>query len=195
MAVKKILMLVGDFVEDYEVMVPFQMLTMVGHDVAAVCPGKKAGETVATAVHDFEGFQTYTEKRGHNFALTATFDDIKEAEFDALVVPGGRAPEYIRLNPRVIEMVRHFGAAGKPIASVCHGQQVLVTAGVVKGKSCTAYPAVQPDVEAAGGIWCPVNATATNVCVDGNLCTAPAWPAHPEWMRKFLEMLGSTIEP
>ncbi|WP_028588281.1 DJ-1/PfpI family protein [Desulfocurvus vexinensis] len=195
MAVKKILMLVGDFVEDYEVMVPFQMLTMVGHQVHAVCPGKKAGEQVATAVHDFEGHQTYSEKPGHNFTLTADFDAVDPAAYDALVVPGGRAPEYIRLNPRVIEIVRAMAKAGKPIAAICHGQQVLVAADVLGGKSCTAYPAVRPDVERAGGTWVEPNATASNAVVDGVLVTSPAWPAHPEWMRAFLKVLGSTIEP
>lgn len=195
MAVKKILFLVGDFVEDYEVMVPFQMLLMVGHDVHAVCPGKKAGQQVRTAVHDFEGDQTYSEKPGHNFTLNADFDAVNTADYDALVIPGGRAPEYIRLNPRVVEIVREMAAAKKPIASVCHGQQLLVTAGVVKGLTCTAYPAVKPDIEGAGGTWCEVNDTFTNACVDGNVVTAPAWPAHPEWMRKFLQVLGSRIEP
>ena len=195
MAVKKILFLVGDFVEDYEVMVPFQMLVMVGHDVHTVCPGKKAGQQVRTAVHDFEGDQTYSEKPGHNFTLNADFDAVNTADYDALVIPGGRAPEYIRLNPRVVEIVREMAAAKKPIASVCHGQQLLVTAGVVKGLTCTAYPAVKPDIEGAGGTWCEVNDTFTNACVDGNVVTAPAWPAHPEWMRKFLGVLGSRIEP
>ncbi|WP_353118779.1 DJ-1/PfpI family protein [Nitratidesulfovibrio sp.] len=195
MAVKKILFLVGDFVEDYEVMVPFQMLLMVGHDVHAVCPGKKAGQQVRTAVHDFEGDQTYSEKPGHNFTLNADFDAVNTADYDALVIPGGRAPEYIRLNPRVVEIVREMAAAKKPIASVCHGQQLLVTAGVVKGLTCTAYPAVKPDIEGAGGTWCEVNDTFTNACVDGNVVTAPAWPAHPEWIRKFLGVLGSRIEP
>lgn len=195
MAKQKILMLVGDFVEDYEVMVPFQILTMVGHEVHAVCPDKKAGDTVATAVHDFEGHQTYSEKPGHNFMLTADFDAVDPAGYDALVVPGGRAPEYIRLNPKVIEIVKAMAAANKPIASICHGQQVLVAAGVIGGKSCTAYPAVKPDIEAGGGKWVDANATASNAVVDGNLVTAPAWPAHPEWMRAFLKVLGSTIEP
>lgn len=194
MAAKKILMLVGDFVEDYEVMVPFQMLLMVGHEVYAACPGKQAGELVATAVHDFEGHQTYSEKPGHNFTLNATFQDLDPADFDALVLPGGRAPEYIRLNPRVLEMVRHFAQQEKPIASVCHGQQILAAAGVVQGKQCTAYPAVRPDLETAGATWQEVNATVSNAVVDKNLVTAPAWPAHPEWMRKFLEVLGSKIE-
>jgi len=195
MAVKKILMLVGDYVEDYEAMVPFQMLTMVGHTVHAVCPGKKAGETVRTAVHDFEGDQTYSEKRGHNFAINATFEEIDPQDYDGLVIPGGRAPEYIRLNERVLDIVRHFAEAGKPIASICHGQQVLAAAGVVEGKLCTAYPAVQPDLIQAGAKWGEVNETFSNAYVDGNLVTAPAWPAHPEWMRKFLGLLGSKIEP
>ncbi len=195
MAVKKILMLVGDFVEDYEAMVPFQMLVMVGHRVDTVCPGKKAGDTVRTAVHDFEGDQTYSEKPGHNFAITADFDAVSADQYDALVIPGGRAPEYIRLNPKVLEIVQGFNSAKKPIAAICHGQQVLVAAGVVEGRTCTAYPAVKPDVERAGGRWGEVNETFSNAYVDGNLVTAAAWPGHPEWMRKFLKVLGSTIEP
>jgi protease I len=195
MAAKKILMLVGDYVEDYEAMVPFQMLTMVGHTVHAVCPGKKAGETVRTAVHDFEGDQTYSEKRGHNFAINATFEEIKPQDYDALVIPGGRAPEYIRLNEQVLDIVRHFAQANKPIASICHGQQVLAAADVVEGKLCTAYPAVKPDLLRAGAKWGEVNATFSNAYVDGNLVTAAAWPGHPEWMRKFLELLGTKIEP
>ncbi len=195
MAAKKILMLVGDYVEDYEVMVPFQMLLMVGHTVHAVCPGKKAGEQVRTAVHDFEGDQTYSEKRGHNFTLNATFEDVKPEDYDGLVIPGGRAPEYIRLNDRVLEIVRHFAQNQKPIASICHGQQVLVAAGVVEGRLCTAYPAVKPDLLRAGAKWGEVNQTFSNAHVDGNLVTAPAWPAHPEWMKKFLELLGSKIQP
>ena len=195
MAVKKILMLVGDYVEDYEVMVPFQMLLMVGHTVHAVCPGKKPGEAVRTAIHDFEGDQTYSEKRGHNFQINADFDQIKAEEYDALVIPGGRAPEYLRLNEQVLQIVRHFSETGKPIASVCHGQQILAAAGALKGKQCTAYPAVKPEVIAAGGTWGDVNQTFSNAYVDGNLVTAAAWPGHPEWIRKFLGVLGSRIEP
>lgn len=195
MAVKRILMLVGDFVEDYEVMVPFQMLLMVGHRVDAVCPGKKAGDTVPTAVHDFEGDQTYSEKRGHNFTLTADFDAVDPAQYDAVVIPGGRAPEYLRLDDRVLEIVRHFAAEDKPIASICHGQQILVAAGVVGGRTSTAYPAVKPDMVQAGADWAEVNETFSNTVVDGNLVTAPAWPAHPEWIRKFLGVLGTKIEP
>lgn len=189
---KKILMLVGDFVEDYEVMVPFQALLMVGYQVHAVCPDKKAGEKVRTAIHDFEGDQTYSEKPGHNFQLNATFADIKPEDYDALVIPGGRAPEYIRLNERVLEIVRHFAAADKPIASICHGAQVLAAAGVVKGKYCSAYPAVGPDVTLAGGYYVAVPVDQAHV--DGKLVTAPAWPAHPAWLAKFLQVMGAKIE-
>lgn len=176
-------------------MVPFQILTMVGHTVHTVCPGKKPGQSVRTAVHDFEGDQTYSEKPGHNFAINADFDEVVAGDYDALVIPGGRAPEYIRLNERVLDIVREFASADKPIASICHGQQVLVAAGVVAGRTCTAYPAVKPDIVMAGGIWGEVNDTASNAVVDGNLVTAPAWPAHPAWMRSFLSVLGSTIAP
>ncbi len=195
MAKKKILMIVGDYVEDYEAMVPFQMLTMVGHTVHAVCPGKKAGESVRTAIHDFEGDQTYSEKRGHNFALNATFEGVKAQDYDALVIPGGRAPEYLRLNDKVLEIVRHFAEAHKPIASICHGLQVLAAADALNGKLCTAYPAVKPEVVRAGGKWGEVNQTFSNAYVDGNLVTAAAWPGHPEWMRKFLDVLGTKINP
>ncbi len=193
MAAKKILMLVGDYVEDYEVMVPYQMLLMVGHDVDAVCPDKKAGETVATAIHDFEGEQTYSEKRGHNFRLNAEFDAVRPEDYDALVLPGGRAPEYLRLNPRVIEIVQHFASANKPIAAICHGPQILSAAGVVEGRTCCAYPAVRPDLEQAGSKWVDPNETFDNAHVDGNLVTAPAWPAHPAWMREFLKVLGTPV--
>jgi protease I len=190
---KRILMLVGDFVEDYEAMVPFQMLQMVGHEVAAACPGKKAGETVATAIHDFEGDQTYSEKRGHNFRLTATFDEVDPAKFDALVIPGGRAPEYLRLNSRVLEIVRAFDQAKKPIAAVCHGAQILTAAGVIRNRHCSAYPAVRPEIEICGGKYVEASDHFDNAHVDGNLVTAPAWPAHPAWIRKFLELLGTPV--
>ena len=192
MSRKNILMLVGDYVEDYEVMVPFQALLMVGHNVHAVCPGKKSGDTVRTAIHDFEGDQTYSEKRGHNFALNATFADVRPEEYEALVIPGGRAPEYIRLNPRVLEIVRHFAAAQKPIAAICHGAQVLAAAGVLQGKTCSCYPAVSPDVTRAGGTFADI--AMTEAVVDGNLVSAPAWPAHPAWLSKFLMVLGTRIE-
>lgn len=189
---KKILMLVGDYVEDYEVMVPFQALQMVGYTVHAVCPDKKGGDIVRTAVHDFEGDQTYSEKRGHNFTLNYTFDNVNPEDYDALVVPGGRAPEYIRLNDRVLEIVRHFAEANKPIAAICHGLQVLAAAGVLKGRRVTAYPAVGPEVKAAGGEY--VDVPVHKAVVDGNLVSAPAWPAHPEWLAKFLEVMGAKIE-
>jgi protease I len=193
MPAKRILMLVGDFVEDYEAMVPFQMLLMVGHKVDAVCPGKRAGETVATAVHDFEGHQTYSEKRGHNFRLTATFDEVRTESYDGLVIPGGRAPEYLRLNPRVIEIVRHVAGTKKPIAAICHAAQLLATADVVKGRKATAYPACKPELIAAGAEWIEPSGGFDNAHVDGNLVTAPAWPAQPAWMREFLKVLGTPV--
>jgi len=193
MAAKKILVLVGDYVEDYEVMVPFQALLMVGHTVHAVCPGKKAGEKVRTAIHDFEGDQTYSEKPGHNFTLNATFADVKPESYDELVIPGGRAPEYIRLNPDVLKTVRHFADAKKPIAAICHAAQLLAAAGVLEGRSCSAYPAVGPEVNRAGGKYVEVPLDGAHV--DGNLVTAPAWPAHPAWLAKFLGVLGTRIEP
>lgn len=190
---KRILMLVGDYVEDYEAMVPFQMLLMVGHQVDAVCPDKKAGETVATAIHDFEGDQTYSEKRGHNFRLTADFEGLKASDYNGLVISGGRAPEYLRLNPDVIDIVRHFFTANKPVAAICHGIQILTAADVVKDRSLSAYPAVQPEIEASGGTYIEANSTFDNAHVDGNLVTAPAWPAHPAWIRAFLGVLGTPV--
>lgn len=187
MSSKKLLMLVGDFVEDYEAMVPFQALQAVGHTVHAVCPGKKAGDFVRTAIHDFEGDQTYSEKRGHNFTLNATFDEVQAETYDGLVIPGGRAPEYLRTNERVLEMVRHFFETSKPVASLCHGAQLLTAAGVAKGRSISAYPAVAPEIAIAGGTY--VSVPMTEAHADGNLVTGPAWPAHPAWIGKFLQVL------
>lgn len=191
MSGKKILMLCGDFGEDYETMVPFQTLLAVGHHVDAVCPDKKAGDTIATSIHDFEGDQTYTEKRGHNFALNATFSDINVADYDALVIPGGRAPEYLRLNDELIAMVKHFFDDNKPVAAVCHGAQILAAAGVLSGRTCSAYPACAPEVTLAGGTFADIPVTEAHT--DGNLVSAPAWPAHPAWMAQFLAVLGTTI--
>jgi protease I len=190
---KKILMLVGDFVEDYEVMVPFQMLELVGHTVHAVCPDKRAGQTVPTSIHDFEGDQTYTEKRGHNFRLNATFSEVRAEDYDGLLIPGGRAPEYLRLNPKVLEIVRHFAQAKKPIAAICHGPQILVAAGVLKDRHCTAYPACRPDLEVAGARWVQPSQGLDDAHTDGNLITAAAWPAQAAFMRAFLKALGTPV--
>jgi deglycase len=189
---KKILMLVGDYAEDYEVMVPFQALLAVGHTVHAVCPGKKAGDKVRTAIHDFEGDQTYSEKRGHDFALNATFADIDAEQYDALAIAGGRAPEYLRLDEAVLDVVRHFFAENKPVAAICHGPQILSAAGVISGRRVSAYPAVAPEVRLAGAEYAdiPIDGAVT----DGNLVTAPAWPAHPAFIAQFLEVLGTRIE-
>ena len=189
----KLLMLVGDFVEDYEVMVPFQMLLMVGYQVDAICPGKSTGDTVATAIHDFEGEQTYSEKRGHNFRITADFDQVDVAQYAGLVIPGGRAPEYLRLDNRVLEIVRYFADNDLPIAAICHGPQILAAAGVLKQKECCGYPAVGPEIEVVGGTFVGPSEGFDNAHVDGNLVTAPAWPAHPAWIRAFLEVLGPKI--
>jgi protease I len=189
---RKILMLVGDYAEDYEVMVPFQALQMVGFEVHAVCPGKRAGQKVRTAVHDFEGDQTYSEKPGHNFTLNYSFDEVNVAEYAGLVVSGGRAPEYIRREPKVLEIVRHFFEANKPVAAICHGLQVLTAAGVLQGRTATAYPAVGPELTLAGARYEEVS--PDKAVVDGNLVTAPAWPAHPEWLAQFLKVLGVRIE-
>jgi protease I len=192
MSAKKILMIIGDFVEDYEVMVPFQMMHMVGHTVHAVCPGKKKGEQVRTSVHDFEGDQTYTEKPGHNFTLNATFSAVQPEEYDALMIPGGRAPEYLRLNEAVLKTVRHFASAEKPIAAICHGAQLLSAAGVLEGRQCSAYPACAPEVRSAGGEY--VDIAMDQAHVHGKLVTAPAWPAQAAWCAKLLQLLGTRIE-
>lgn len=191
MAAKTILMIVGDFTEDYETMVPFQALQIVGHVVHAVCPGKKAGDKVRTAIHDFEGDQTYTEKPGHNFVLNATFADVVAERYDALVIPGGRAPEYLRLNADVLKIVSHFFDKNKPVAAICHGPQILAAAGVLTNRNCSAYPAVGPDVTLAGGKFADI--AVTDAVTEGNLVSAPAWPAHPAWLRDFLKLLNTQI--
>ena len=188
---RKILMLCGDYAEDYETMVPFQTLLTVGHEVHAVAPDKKAGDWVHTAIHDFDGAQTYSEKPGHRFTLNADFASVREADYDALLIPGGRAPEYLRLNARVVDIARHFLAAGKPVAAVCHGAQLLAATGLLKGRQVSAYPACRVEVELAGATYMDI--PLGDAVRDGNLVTAPAWPAHPAWLAKFLELLGTRI--
>lgn len=190
MSGKRILMLVGDFVEDYEAMVPFQMLLMVGHHVDTCCPDKSAGDTVKTAIHDFEGDQTYSEKVGHNFGITIDFSEAINSDYDALVIPGGRAPEYLRLDQRVLDLVRRYNDAAKPIAAICHGAQILATAGILNGRSISCYPAVSPEVTLSGGTYIETAATFDNAHIDGNLVTAPAWPAHPAWISSLLKVLN-----
>ncbi len=189
---KKVLMLAGDFVEDYEVMVPFQALKSIGVEVDVITPDKKAGEVIPTAVHDFVGNQTYVELRGHNFVLNADFDKVNPADYDGLYVCGGRAPEYIRLNERVLELTRHFFNENKPVAAICHGIQVLTAARVLEGRTLTAYVAVGPDIELAGGTW--KNIPADQAVVDGNLVTSPAWPGHPAILKEFYKLLGISIQ-
>ncbi|PVX51090.1 protease I [Balneicella halophila] len=189
---KKVLFLTGEFTEDYETMVPFQMLEMVGYEVHTVCPDKKKGQSIKTAIHDFEGDQTYSEKPGHNFVLNYNFNDVKVEDYDGLVIAGGRAPEYLRLNDKVLEFVKHFFAEDKPVAAICHGIQILTAAKVVEGRKLTAYPAVQPEVELAGGEF--QNIPANEAYVDGNLVTSPAWPGHPSFIREFLKLMGASIK-
>jgi protease I len=189
---KKLLFLTGDFTEDYETMVPFQMLEMVGYEVHAVCPDKKKGDTIKTAIHDFEGDQTYSEKPGHNFSLNYSFDDVNITDYCGLVIAGGRAPEYLRLNSKVIEIVQYFFSNNLPVAAICHGIQILTAADVVKGRKLTAYPAVGPEVTLAGGEF--QNIPVNGAYIDGNLVTSPAWPAHPSFIREFLKILGAKIQ-
>lgn len=188
---RKILMLCGDFAEDYETMVPFQALQAVGHTVHAVAPDKKAGDFVMTAIHDFEGQQTYSEKPGHRFTLNFSFADVDPDRYDALLIPGGRAPEYLRLNARVVDLTKHFLAAGKPVAAVCHGAQLLAATGLIQGRTVSAYPACRVEVELAGARYADIAIDAA--VTDGNLVTAPAWPAHPAWLGQFLTVLGTRI--
>lgn len=189
---KRILMLAGDFVEDYEVMVPYQALVSIGFHVDVVCPGKNAGEQVATAIHDFVGFQTYAELRGHNFTLNKSFDNVKLEDYAGLYITGGRAPEYIRLDPKVIEYTKYFFDKKLPVAAICHGIQVLTAADVVRGKTLTCYVAVGPEVKLAGGNYKDI--PATEAITDGNLTTSPAWPGHPAILREFYKLLGVKIE-
>ena len=195
----KLLLIVGDYVEDYELMVPFQALSMIGYECVVVCPGKSTGETVATAIHDFEGAQTYSEKRGHNFRLNADFDSLdasqSAADFAGLVLPGGRAPEYLRLDERVLEIIRAFAGSERPVAAICHAAQMLMAADVIRGKRLQSYPACKPEVLVAGGLWDEPSAGLDSACTDGWLVTAPAWPAHPAWLRSFVEVLGGSLTP
>lgn len=190
MKTQRILMLVGDFVEDYEAMVPLQILQIEGRRVDVACPDKRAGQHVATAIHDFEGHQTYSEKRGHNFPITIDWDAVEPQSYNGLVIPGGRSPEYLQLNERVLQIVRHFFAADKPVAATCHAAMILTAADVVKGRRCQAYPSLRPELVRSGAIWDEPSANLDSACTDGNLVTAAAWPGNPAWMKGFLTLLG-----
>ncbi len=191
MSSTRILMIVGDFVEDYEAMVPLQILQMEGHRADVACPDKRAGEFVVTAIHDFEGHQTYSEKRGHNFTINIDWENVQPETYDGLVIPGGRAPEYLQLNERVLEITRHFFEANKPVAATCHGAMILTAAGVVKGRRCQAYPSLKPELVRAGAEWIEPSRGLDSACMDGNLVTAAAWPGNPAWMKGFLELLAA----
>ncbi|PRY20069.1 protease I [Aliiruegeria haliotis] len=184
----RILMIVGDYSEDYEVMVPFQAMIMLGMDVDAVCPGKRKGDVVKTAIHDFEGDQTYSEKPGHLFRLTADFGMVEPNDYAGLYIAGGRACEYLRLDQRVLDIVRAFDADARPVAAICHGAQILAAAGILQGRRLTAYPAVAPEITAVGGQF--VEVAPEQAVTDGNLVTSPAWPGHPELLRGFVQRIA-----
>ncbi|CAD2216642.1 DJ-1/PfpI family, putative [Angomonas deanei] len=188
---KKILLLAGDFAEDYEVMVPYQVLELLGYQVDVVCPGKKSGDKIATVLNEMAEFQTYIELRAHNFTLNKSFDEVKAADYSGFYIAGGRAPEYIRLDKTVIELTKHFFQSNLPVAAICHGIQVLTAAGVVKGRTLTCYPAVSPEIVLAGGTYKEVD--LIEAVVDGNLVTSPAWPGHQKILRIFAELLGAKI--
>lgn len=188
---KKILLLLGDFTEDYETIVPFQLLQTLGYQVDAVCPEKKEGDVIKTAIHDFEGDQTYTEKRGHNFMLNKSFDEVKVEDYDGLYISGGRSPEYLRLNEKVIDIVKYFMENNKPLGAVCHAPQILVATKLLKGRKLTAYPTVEPEITAAGGEY--VDVQGDTAVVDGNLVTSQSWAAHISIMKAFLKVLGAEV--
>ncbi|MFB6346441.1 MAG: DJ-1/PfpI family protein [bacterium] len=181
---ERLLLITGDYAEDYEVMVPYQALQMVGYPVDTVAPNKKPGDSIHTAVHYSEDADTYLEREGHPFEINSNLNTVDVADYVGLVLPGGRAPEYIRLNDRVIEIVRMFFEEDKAVAAICHAAQILVASDVLEDRTITAYQSLKPDVEQAGATWSEENPT-----VDDNLVTAQAWPAQPKWLSKFLQVL------
>lgn len=189
---KKILMLVGEFTEEYEIFVYQQAMEAVGHTVHVVCPDKKAGDIIATSLHDFEGHQTYTEKMGHYFQINKSFDEVKLDQYHAVYAAGGRGPEYIRTDKRVQAMVRHFHEAKKPIFTICHGVQILIAVdGVVRGKKVAALAACEPEVTLAGGTY--IDLSPTDAYVDGNMVSAKGWTALAAFIRECLKVLGTEI--
>jgi protease I len=192
MAGKKILMLVGEFSEEYEIFVFEQAMHAVGHTVHVVCPDKKAGDRIKTSLHDFEGHQTYTEKLGHDYVLNKTFAEVKLQDYDAVYCAGGRGPEYIRIDPRVQAIVRHFHETKKAIFTICHGVQILIAVdGVVRGKSVSGLKYCEPEVTLAGGKY--VDLSPTDAHVDGNMVSAVGWTALAAFMRECLKVLGTEI--
>ncbi|KAJ1948010.1 hypothetical protein FBU59_001789 [Linderina macrospora] len=190
----KVLLLSGDYVEDYELYAPLKALEMLGIDVHVVCPDKKAGDVIATALHTVEGFQTYSERPGHPFTLTHTFADINLDDYAGLVVPGGRFPEYQRYDQKVLDLVKHFFDKDLPVAAICHGLQILAAAGVLKGRECSAFPMCKLDVEAGGAKYIEFEAFSLNAHVEGNLVTAPAYPAIGVWLKEFIALLGVKVQ-
>ena len=188
---KKVLMIVGEFCEGLEVYFAMQTLQMFGYYVDLACPEKNKGDALATAVHDFDGFQTYSEKRGHNIYLTLNWDSVNEKEYSGLFIPGGRGPEYVRLYERALEIVRYFANNDLPIASLCHGPQLLITAGICAGRKMTSYKAVKPDLVMAGAVFQDI--PNSEAVVDGNLVTGVDWVGNGAVVRAFAELLGTKI--
>lgn len=189
---KKILMLCGEFTEEYEIFVYQQAMEAVGHTVHVVCPDKRAGDTIATSLHDFEGHQTYTEKPGHAVLINKTFAEIRGDDYHAVYCPGGRGPEYIRTDKRIQTLVRHFHETRKPIFTICHGVQILVAVdGVVRGKRVGALAACEPEVTLAGGIY--VDLSPTEALVDGTMVSGKGWTALAAFIRECLNVLGTEI--
>ncbi|HET7715423.1 MAG TPA: DJ-1/PfpI family protein [Bauldia sp.] len=192
MAGKKILMLVGDFTEEYEIFVFDQAMEAVGHEVDIVCPDKKAGELLHTSLHDFEGHQTYTEKLGHIHHVTKTFSKVDPADYDAVYIAGGRGPEYIRIDKRVQSILRHFHEHDKPIFTICHGVQVLMAVPEsIRGKRVAGLQYCEPEVTAVGGVY--VDVPPTGAHVDGKLVSAKGWTGLAAFMRECLKVLGTEI--
>lgn len=187
---KLILNLVGDFAEDYEVYVPMSTLETLGYTVHNASPGKKSGDIIKTAIHDFEGHQTYTEKVGHNVPINVDLSTIKVDDYAGLVVPGGRSPEFLRTNQLALDVIREFFDKNKPVAAMCHSLMVLISAGVLKGRECTAYPILKDDLVFCGAKWVESNSSFSNIVIDGNLVSTPAWPGLGGLMREFHKLLS-----
>ncbi|RRH69278.1 DJ-1/PfpI family protein [Falsigemmobacter faecalis] len=192
MPAKSILMLCGEFTEEYEIFVFQQGMEAVGHTVHVVCPDKKKGEMIQTSLHDFEGHQTYIERFGHLAEINKTFSEINPDDYDAVYCAGGRGPEYIRTDKRIQALVRHFHEAQKPIFTICHGVQILIAVdGVVRGKRVAALGACEPEVTLAGGTY--VDVLPHEAIVDGTMVSAKGWTGLAAFMRECLKVLGTEI--
>jgi len=180
---KKILLLAGDAVEALEIYYPYFRCLEEGYNVTIAAPSKKKVQTV---VHDFIGWDTYTESKGYLIEAHLCFEDVNPEGYDGLIIPGGRAPEYIRLNQNVPKIVAHFFEANKPVAAICHAALILTTVRqYLEGREMTAYIACKPDVEAAGATY-----IEEPLHVQGNLISGHAWPDLPGFMKEFIKQIN-----